>query len=95
MYPYRCGAAAVLTLTTVASIYVLGTLPGCTHSMCVCVCVCVCVRERERASGDAVCRAFAESSDSLDSRDTRVCSLSTLCGLCARGLGGRGVSQCL
>ena len=52
MYPYRCGAAAVLTLTTVASMHVLGTLPGCTHSMCVCVCVCVCVyvRERERAA---------------------------------------------
>ena len=48
MYPYRCGAAAVLTLTTVASMHVLGTLPGCTHSMCVCVCVCVCVCERER-----------------------------------------------
>ena len=64
MYPYRCGAAAVLTLTTVASMHVLGTLPGCTHSMCVCVCVCVsvCVCERERASGDAVRvqRAFAE-----------------------------------
>ena len=94
MYPYRCGAAAVLTLTTVASMHVLGTLPGCTHSMCVCVCVCVCVRERERASGDAVCRERLQS-DSLDSRDTKVCSLSILCGLCARGLGGRGVSQCL